>query len=571
MKKIFPYIKPQIFAIIIGLTIKFIGTIMDLFLPYILAYIIDDVVPTGNINEVYFWGIAMLIVSAIALIGNIVANRMAAKVARNATRAIRHDLFTKISYLSSSEIDSFTIPSLEARLTSDTYHLHHMIGMMQRMGVRAPILLIGGLIIAFSLEPALALVLLCLLPFMGYSVWTISKKGVPLYSSLQSSVDNMIRAVREHASGIRVIKALSKVDYEKERFDEANRDVVKNEKRAGLTMALTNPVMNIFLNTGLTLVILVGAYRVNAGVSETGKIIAFLSYFTIILNAMMSITRIFVMTSKGSASAKRIGDVLSSPGNLPIMADEPIKTDAHIVFDDVTFSYNKKKDNIKNISFSLKKGETLGIIGATGSGKSTVINLLMRLYDTDAGKIYINGESVRSIPHEKLHKMFGTVFQGDVLFADTIKNNIDFGRNLTDEQIENAAKHACAFEFIDSLPDKFGHMLTGKGANLSGGQKQRVLLARAFAGGNDILILDDSSSALDYKTDATLRRNIKENYSDTTSIIIAQRISSIKHADLILMLDEGEIIGSGTHEDLMKNCPAYREIADTQMGGGHFE
>lgn len=571
MKKIFPYIKPQLFAIIMGLTIKFIGTIMDLFLPYILAHIIDDVVPTGNINEVYFWGFVMLIVSAIALIGNIVANRMAAKVARNATRAIRHDLFTKISYLSSSEIDSFTIPSLEARLTSDTYHLHHMIGMMQRMGVRAPILLIGGLIIAFSLEPALALVLLCLLPFMGYSVWTISRKGVPLYSSLQASVDNMIRAVREHASGIRVIKALSKVEYEKERFDKANRDVVKNEKRAGLTMALTNPVMNIFLNTGLTLVILVGAYRVNAGVSETGKIIAFLSYFTIILNAMMSITRIFVMTSKGSASAKRIGDVLSSPGNLPIMDDEPIKTDAHIIFDDVTFSYNKKKDNIKNISFSLKKGETLGIIGATGSGKSTVINLLMRLYDADTGKIYINGESVRSIPHEKLHKMFGTVFQGDVLFADTIRNNIDFGRNLTDGQIESAAKHACAFEFIDALPDKFGHMLTGKGANLSGGQKQRVLLARAFAGGNDILILDDSSSALDYKTDATLRKNIKEHYGDTTSIIIAQRISSIRHADLILMLDEGEIIGRGTHDDLMKNCPAYKEIAETQMGGGHFE
>ncbi len=571
MKKIYPYIKPQLFAIIIGLTIKFIGTIMDLFLPYILAHIIDNVVPTGNINEVYFWGGVMIIVSAIALIGNVVANRMAAKVAKNTTKAIRHDLFTKISYLSSSEIDSFTIPSLETRLTSDTYHLHHMIGMMQRMGVRAPILLIGGLLIAFSLEPVLALVLLCLLPFMGYSVWTISKKGVPLYSSLQSSVDNMIRAVREHASGIRVIKALSKVDYEKERFDEANHNVVKNEKRAGLTMALTNPVMNIYLNTGLTLVILVGAYRVNAGVSETGKIIAFLSYFTIILNAMMSITRIFVMTSKGSASAKRIGDVLSSPGNLPIIDDDPVKTDAHIVFDNVTFSYNKKRDNIKNISFSLKKGETLGIIGATGSGKSTIINLLMRLYDTDTGRIYINGKSVRSIPHEKLHRMFGTVFQGDVLFADTIKNNIDFGRNLTDEQIENAAKHACAFEFIDSLPDKFCHMLTGKGANLSGGQKQRVLLARAFAGDNDILILDDSSSALDYRTDAALRRNIKENFKDTTSIIIAQRISSIKHADLILMLDEGEIIGSGTHEDLMANCPAYREIAETQMGGGHFE
>ena len=305
MKKIYPYIKPHIFAMIMGVTIKFAGTIMDLFIPYILAHIIDNIVPTGNIKAVYLWGGAMLLAAAFSLIGNVTANRMAAKVTKSVTRNIRHDLFTKISYLSSTEIDSFTIPSLEARLTSDTYHLHHTIGMMQRMGIRAPILLIGGLIVSFTLEPVLALILLFLLPFMGYSVWTISKKGVPLYSKLQTSVDNMIRAVREHAGGIRVIKALSKVDYEKERFDIANRDVVKNEKKAGLTMALTNPVMNIFLNTGLTLVILIGAYRVNAGVSETGKIIAFLSYFTIILNAMLSITRIFVMLSRCSSRYRR--------------------------------------------------------------------------------------------------------------------------------------------------------------------------------------------------------------------------------------------------------------------------
>ena len=571
MKKIYPYIKPHIFSMILGVTIKFAGTIMDLFIPYILAHIIDNVVPTGNIKAVYLWGFAMLMAAAFSLIGNVTANRMAAKVSKSVTKNVRHDLFTKISYLSSTEIDSFTIPSLEARLTSDTYHLHHTIGMMQRMGIRAPILLIGGLIVSFTLEPGLALIFLFLLPFMGYSVWTISKKGVPLYSALQTSVDNMIRAVREHSGGIRVIKALSKVDYEKKRFDEANIEVVKHEKKAGLTMALTNPIMNIFLNTGLTLVILVGAYRVNAGLSETGKIIAFLSYFTIILNAMLSITRIFVMLSKGSASAKRIGDVLDSPGVLPLIEDEEIKTDCHIVFDDVTFSYNKKKDNLKNISFTLKKGQTLGIIGATGSGKSTIINLLMRLYDTDSGKIYINGKSVRSIPHEQLHKMFGTVFQGDVLFADTIKNNIDFGRGLSDEAISLAAKNACAFDFINSLPKKFDHMLTGKGSNLSGGQKQRVLLARAFAGDNDILILDDSSSALDYKTDSSLRKNIKENYKGSTTIIIAQRISSIKHSDLILMIDEGEIIGSGTHEELLESCPEYREISAAQMGGGHFE
>lgn len=571
MKRIWQYLKPHILMMILGLVIKFIGTIMDLFLPYILAFIIDDLIPRGELKAVYFYGLLMLICSAVALIGNIVANRMAASVARNVTENVRLDLFSKISYLSSKSIDSFTIPSLESRLTSDTYHLHHMLGMMQRMGIRAPILLIGGLFIAFSLEPILALILLIILPFMGWSVWSISKKGVPLYSSLQKAVDTLVRVVREHVGGIRVIKALSKVNYEKERFEDANMGVVKNEKKAGLTMALTNPIMNIYLNTGLTLVILIGAVRVNMGVSEVGKIIAFLSYFTIILNAMMTITRIFVMYSKGSASAIRIAAVLDTKDELLIIPSEKIETDSHIIFDNVSFSYNKKKDNLKNINFELKRGQTLGIIGATGSGKSTIINLLMRLYDIDNGGIYINGENVKSIEHDRLHKMFGAVFQNDVLFAQSIKDNIDFGRNLPFEKIVTAAKRAQAFDFIDTLEDKFDHMLSIKGSNLSGGQKQRILLSRAFANENDILILDDSSSALDYKTDAALRGEIKDNFVKTTTIIIAQRVSSIKHSDLILVLEDGEIIGKGNHNELLETCPLYKKIADTQMGGELIE
>ncbi len=571
MKRIWQYLKPHILMMILGLVIKFIGTIMDLFLPYILAFIIDDLIPRGELKAVYFYGLLMLICSAVALIGNIVANRMAASVARNVTEKVRLDLFSKISYLSSKSIDSFTIPSLESRLTSDTYHLHHMLGMMQRMGIRAPILLIGGLFIAFSLEPILALILLIILPFMGWSVWSISKKGVPLYSSLQKAVDTLVRVVREHVGGIRVIKALSKVNYEKERFEDANMGVVKNEKKAGLTMALTNPIMNIYLNTGLTLVILIGAVRVNMGVSEVGKIIAFLSYFTIILNAMMTITRIFVMYSKGSASAIRIAAVLDTKDELLIIPSEKIETDSHIIFDNVSFSYNKKKDNLKNINFELKRGQTLGIIGATGSGKSTIINLLMRLYDIDNGGIYINGENVKSIEHDRLHKMFGAVFQNDVLFAQSIKDNIDFGRNLPFEKIVTAAKRAQAFDFIDTLEDKFDHMLSIRGSNLSGGQKQRILLSRAFANENDILILDDSSSALDYKTDAALRGEIKDNFVKTTTIIIAQRVSSIKHSDLILVLEDGEIIGKGNHNELLETCPLYKKIADTQMGGELIE
>lgn len=568
MKKIFAYLKPHIPRMTVGLTIKFIGTIMDLLLPWILAYMIDDVVPLRNVPMILWWGAAMLFCSVLAVVTNIIANRMAARVARNTTEALRHDLFSKISYLSCAQIDEFTIPSLESRLTSDTYNIHQMIGMMQRMGVRAPILLLGGVLVTFTLEPVLTLVLVCVLPFIGYIVWRVSKKGIPLYTQLQRAVDNMVRTVRENASGIRVIKALSKTDYEKKRFADANAHVVEKEKKAGITMALTNPMMNLFLNLGLTLVIIVGAYRVNAGITQAGKIIAFLSYFTIILNAMLSVTRIFVMYSKGSASAGRISLVLDAPTDLTLRTAEPVETDNHIIFEHVSFSYHKHKENLTDISFSLKRGQTLGIIGATGCGKSTLINLLMRLYDADSGRIFISGKPIESIDAAKLHEMFGVVFQNDILFADTIASNIDLGRGLSRERLEEAAAHAQAADFIGALPDGLDHMLTSKGTNVSGGQKQRILLARAFAANPEILILDDSSSALDYKTDARLRGEIRKHYQDTTTVIVAQRVSSIKHADHILVLEEGRVIGSGTHAELMKTCETYQEISKTQMGGG---
>ncbi len=568
MKKIFAYLKPHIPRMTVGLTIKFIGTIMDLLLPWILAYMIDDVVPLRNVPMILWWGATMLFCSVLAVVTNIIANRMAARVARNTTEALRHDLFSKISYLSCAQIDEFTIPSLESRLTSDTYNIHQMIGMMQRMGVRAPILLLGGVLVTFTLEPVLTLVLVCVLPFIGYIVWRVSKKGIPLYTQLQRAVDNMVRTVRENASGIRVIKALSKTDYEKKRFADANAHVVEKEKKAGITMALTNPMMNLFLNLGLTLVIIVGAYRVNAGVTQAGKIIAFLSYFTIILNAMLSVTRIFVMYSKGSASAGRISLVLDAPADLTLRTAEPVETDNHIIFEHVSFSYHKHKENLTDISFSLKRGQTLGIIGATGCGKSTLINLLMRLYDADSGRIFINGKPIESIDAAQLHEMFGVVFQNDILFADTIASNIDLGRGLSRERLEEAAAHAQAADFIGALPDGLDHMLTSKGTNVSGGQKQRILLARAFAANPEILILDDSSSALDYKTDARLRGEIRKHYQNTTTVIVAQRVSSIKHADHILVLEEGRVIGSGTHVELMKTCETYQEISKTQMGGG---
>lgn len=571
MRKVLTYIRPYVPKMILGLIIKFTGTIMDLLLPWILAYTLDDIVPLRNVPRILLWGGIMLFCSVAALVTNIVANRMASKVARNTTEALRHDLFAKISYLSCRQVDDITIPSLESRLTSDTYNIHQMIGMMQRLGVRAPILLLGGMIVTLMLEPVLSLVLILTLPFIGLLVYLISKKSIPLYTGLQRSVDVLVRTVRENITGIRVIKALSKTDYEKQRFSDVNSDVVQNEKKAGITMALTNPVMNLLLNLGLTLVIIVGAYRVNAGLTKPGEIIAFLTYFTIILNAMLSITRMFVIYSKGSASAERIRQVLDTPEDLKIGTENHVDSPYHITFDHVSFSYHKgddNKNNLDDISFALKQGETLGIIGAIGSGKSTLIRLLLRLYDPDEGKIRIFGDDIRDIPPKELHTKFGVVFQNDVLFADTIASNISFGRELSDEQIEEAACSAQAKEFIDSLPDGYQHMLTTKSSNLSGGQKQRILVARALAAKPEILILDDSSSALDYKTDSLLRKALAKNFRDTTAIVIAQRASSIMHADHILILEDGRALGYGTHEELLQSCESYREICMSQMGGG---
>lgn len=573
MKRIFIYLKPKLKRIFAGLTIKTIGTLMDLVIPWILAYMIDTVVPQKSVRLIILWGFIMVICSICALLGNVIANRMASAIARDTTLKIRHDLFSKITHLSCRQTDEFTLPSLISRLSTDTYNIHQMIGMIQRMGVRAPILLVGGIIVTMTLEPVLTLVMLCTIPPLAFIVWSVAKKGVTLYTSLQRQIDRMVRIVRENVAGIRVIKALSKTEYEKDRFGKINSDVVAAETSAKNNMAISNPAMNLFLNAGLTFVILVGAFRVNAGVSQTGKIIAFMTYFTIILNALLSVNRIFMIVSQGSASANRISRVLDSPDEFTAGAPDHKDTGSFIDFEDVSFSYSGPGavPQLKNISFSLKKGQTLGIIGPTGCGKSTLIQLLLRFYDADAGTVRIDGDDVRSLSLDKLRSKFGIVFQNDFILADTIEENIAFGRHIGEREVLESIKNAQAFEFVDELDKGLNHMLTARGTNVSGGQRQRILISRALAADPEILILDDSSSALDYKTDALLRNAVNENYSETTTIIVAQRVSSISHADLILVMDGGKIVGAGTHEELIENCSEYKLIADSQMGEDMME
>ncbi len=573
MRRIWQYLKKYYGRMGFGLFLKTLGTVSELMLPFILSHILSNVLGR-DLSDIVFWGCLMLVFSGIACVLNVIANRMAAKVSKFFAENLRRDLFKKTLLLSAAQTDRFTIPSLESRITSDTYHVHNFINMMQRMGVRAPIMLIGGIGITLIMDAKLSLVMIAVLPFIFLTVFLISRRGVPLYTNVQKSVDGLTRIVREDAQGIRVIKALSKSAYEHRRFEEANTRLKKDETRAGIIMGSVNPIMNLLMNAGSAGVIALSAVLVTKGESHPETVIAFMQYFTQISMSMMAVTRMFVMYTKCAASAGRIAEVLDAPEDIRTESKEKYpdkKTHAHIVFENVTFSYKGKRNNLENISFELPKGGSLGIIGATGSGKSTLIKLLLRFYDIQKGSIYINGEDIRTIPKDKLYGMFGSALQFDFLYADTVEENIQFGRDLTHEDVLHAAKTAQADSFIKDLPDGYQRQLSAHGTNISGGQKQRVLISRALAAKPDILVLDDSSSALDYKTDAALRAALAENMNKTTLITVAQRVSSVKDCGLILVLDEGKIIGSGTHQQLLENCPEYREISDSQMGGAFVE
>ncbi|MBQ3561856.1 MAG: ABC transporter ATP-binding protein [Oscillospiraceae bacterium] len=572
MKFLIKYLEPFKQRMLLGFSIKVSGTVAELFLPYILTHILDNVIGTLQIEKVVFFGVLMIICAAAACAGNIIANRMAAKVSKDFSKKMRKDLFEKTLYLSASDTDKFTIPSLESRITSDTYNVHNFVSMMQRMGVRAPILLIGGMGISFFMDARLALVMLATLPFIFVTVYSISKKGVPLYTEVQHKVDKMVRVVREDTQGIRVIKALSKNDYENRRYDEVNLALSNEERKAGAIMGSVNPIMMLLMNLGITAVIALSAFTVAKGYSTPATVIAFVQYFTLISMAMMVISRIFVMYTKCAASAERIAEVLETPESFFVTEDDsPDDDENFICFKNVSFSYLGRKNNIENLSVSVPKGGTLGIIGATGSGKSTFVKLLMRAYEADSGTIKIGGKDITAYSRKALTDMFGVALQNDFLYADTIEENIRFGRELSFEEIKRAAKIAQASDFIEALPEGYNHIIAPKGTNLSGGQRQRILIARAVAARPDIIILDDSSSALDYKTDAALRKALETELFGSCVITVAQRVSSVKNCERILVLDEGKVIGSGTHEELMESCPEYREISDSQMGGAFVD
>ena len=563
MKRVLSYLRPQAGRTALQMGIKFASTLLELFLPWILEHIIDDVAPTGDRGQLLLWGALMLFCALFVFLSAVVANRMAARIAANFTRSVRHALFGKVTALSSEQVDRFTVPSLISRLTSDTYHLNDMVDRMLRLGIRAPILLVGGLLVSALMEPALALIFLCALPLIGGMLLLVSRRSIPLYAKAQQAGEALVRRIQENMTGVRIIKALSRTEDEKARFARANEDAVRADRLAETTMAVANPAMGVLLNVGMAAVIVVGAFRVDRGLTEPGKIIAFLNYFVILQNGLLGITRIFTICSRGIASGKRLGEVLDAPARVAPPPPTEAAPEGHVVFSHVSFSYNKVKPDLADVDFALGRGQTLGVIGPTGSGKSTLLQLLLRFYEPDAGHIWLDGKALSQLREQDLYGRFGVVFQNDFLFADSILENLDFERPVTDEDRAAAVDTAQA-DFLRHLPQDAD--LSERGMNLSGGQRQRLLIARALAAKPEILLLDDCSSALDYRTDARLRQALERSFRDTTKIIVAQRISAIRHADLILVLEEGRTVGRGTHEELLESCPLYRALYEMQMG-----
>ena len=553
MTKLERYIRPYWGFILLTTFIKLLGTVVELLIPYLMEIMVDIKVPEGDRPAIFLFGGLMILSAALALGFNVLANRMAAQSAGRITKAIRHDLFAKLQSLSARQMDELTISSAVSRLTSDTYNINQLLARFQRMGIRAPMLLIGGVVLMLSMDAKLALILIGLLPIIAIVAYLVTKFSVPMHFHQQDVLDDMVRTVQENITGVRVIKALSKTDYEKKRFHKVNHDLSNITLKAGMVTGITNPVASLVLNLGLTLAVVLGAFRVDAGEMESGVIVAFLQYFTYILNAMLGITRIFVMWSKGEASAKRVANVLAEPEDLSVLLseEETPENAPHIEFRNVSFSYTGVGKNVENLSFKLERGQTLGILGATGSGKSTIVNLLLRLYDPDEGQILIDGRDIRTIPAEELRAKFGVVLQNDFVTEGTMADNIRFFRDLPDDALHSAAEDAQAAGFIAEKEGGMEAEVMVRGNNLSGGQKQRLLIARALAADPEILVLEDASSALDYRTDAQLRSALRKNYRDTTTVLIAQRISSLCHADLILVLEDGGILGAGSHDTLM--------------------
>jgi ATP-binding cassette subfamily B protein len=569
MIKLFRFLKPYRFSIAAVLVLIFFQALFELYLPTLMANIIDIGVVQGDTNYILRVGGLMLLVAAIGAVCTIIAANLSSKTAMGFGKILRGKVFSRVEEFSLNEFDKIGTASLITRTTNDITQIQMLVMVMLRMMVTAPMMFIGGIIMAVSQDAALARIIIVIIPVIVVGVAIVMKKSTPLFKVMQEKLDRVNRVLREGLTGIRVIRAFDRIDYEKRRFNDANLDLTSTAIRVNRIMAGAMPLMMVAMNFMAIAVIWFGGIRVDQGSMQVGSLMAFIQYIMHIMFSLIMVSMMFVMIPRASASAVRINEVLDT---VPEIKDaKEVKSDGtgrgHVEFKDVTFSYpGAERPVIRDISFVSRPGEVTAVIGGTGSGKSTLVNLILRFYDIDSGSILINGVDIRDMSQEDLRSKIGFIPQKAVLFSGTVADNIRYGKeNATLEEVEWAAEIAQATEFITSMNDGFNSMVAQGGTNLSGGQKQRLSIARALVRRPEVYIFDDSFSALDFKTDAKLRAALERETMESTVIVVAQRVSTVMDADRIIVLDNGEIAGMGSHKDLLKTCNVYREIVMSQL------
>ena len=569
MIKLLKYAEPYILLIIAAIILLFGQAICDLSLPDYMSDIINKGITVGDKNFIIKTGFTMLGISLLSAVFTIIVSFLAAKIAAGMCRTIRNDLFTNIETFSNAEFDKFSTSSLITRTTNDITQIQMLIVMSIRMIFYAPIMAIGGFVHALanskSMSWIIALAIICLLSL----ILTIFTIAMPKFKIIQNLIDKLNLVVRENLDGILVIRAFNTQEFEENRFDKANKDLTDTNLFVNRVMVSMMPIMTLIMNLVTVLIVWVGANQVSGFKMDVGEMMAYMQYVMQIIFAFLMLSMMFIMIPRASVSGDRIADVLEAKTSIKNnnIASKIDNCTGLVEFKNVCFRYpGGDEDVLNNISFTARPGETTAFIGSTGSGKSSIINLIPRFYDPSSGEVLIDGINIKNIDLHELRKNIGYVPQKGILFSGTIKSNLSYAdKNASDENILRAASIAQAMEFIDSKPDRFDEIIAQGGNNVSGGQKQRLSIARALLSKPQIAIFDDSFSALDFKTDAALRKALKKETGSSTVLLVAQRISPIMNAEQIIVLDNGHITGKGTHENLMKTCNIYREIALSQL------
>lgn len=568
MLKLARYLKYYKLQVTIGPVFKLLEAIFELIVPLIMANIIDIGVKNGDTNYIAKQGVLLVILGVTGLLSALICQYSASFASQGVGTILRRDLFHHINTLSHKEIDKIGTPSLITRMTSDINQIQLAVAMLIRLVIRAPFLVVGAMIMASTVSLKLSVIFFGAAVLIGLTLYIIMSKSVPFFKTIQKRLDRISLISRENLRGNRVIRAFARQDEEEEKFSKAAQELTDASISAGRISVLLSPLTCIITNIAIALIIWFGGMNVNIGELSQGDIIALVNYMTQIMLAMVVVADLVVIFTRASASAQRINEIFETKTSVTEEKAEKNPTaenDNAIEFRNVSFSYGEG-EALKNVTFSIKKGETLGIIGGTGSGKSTFVNLIPRFYDATKGQVLVNGIDVKKYEIEKLREKIGVVAQKPVLFKGSLRKNMQWGKEkATDEEIIKALKIARSWDFVEKLPGKLDFDVAQGGKNFSGGQRQRLTIARALVKQPDILILDDSFSALDFATDANLRKELKEQTRGMTVVIVSQRASTIRNADKIVVLDEGECVGIGTHQELYKNCSEYREICLSQL------